>query len=425
MTKLRFPDGFLWGTATSAYQVEGGNLNNQWYEFERPGETVRDGCGIACDHYNRFEEDFSLMEEFGHTAHRFSIEWSRIEPEEGRWDEREVEHYRRVLESLHRHNLVPFVTLHHFTNPLWFESQGGWLNPKAPDLIARYAGYMAKQLGEAATFWLTMNEPAVVPAAQYLMGMFPPQHTDFGEFATASRHVLIALGKMHHAIKANAPHNPPVGPVLNMTYVMPASDLQADRQAAQVVDQYQNAYWLDGFRDGVIGPPAGNGETVERLKGAWDLVGVNYYSRTLVKAGPPPAGIEMPPPPEGAETSTMGWEVYPEGFYHCLKRAAAYGVPVYITENGIGTDDDEQRCRYIVRHLAQAHRGISEGADIRSYLHWCFQDNFEWLLGYGQKFGLFERPVPSLERGPKGSAGVVRDIARANGVTAEVAERYL
>jgi beta-glucosidase/6-phospho-beta-glucosidase/beta-galactosidase len=181
---------------------------------------------------------------------------------------------------------------------------------------------------------------------------------------------------------------------------------------------------MDGFRDGVIGPLAGNGEPVEGLKAAWDFVGVNYYSRTLVKAGPPPAGIEMPPPPAGAETSTMGWEVYPEGFYHCLKRAASYGVPVYITENGIGTDDDEQRCRYVVRHLAQAHRALSEGANIRSYLHWCFQDNFEWLLGYGQKFGLSSARCRRW-RGFQSGARTCSGMSPANAVSAELAETYL
>ncbi len=425
--EITFPAGFLWGTATSSHQVEGNNRNNQWWAWEQEGGHIKDGSvsGLACDHYNRFEEDFRLAREFGHNAHRFSIEWSRIEPEEGRWDEKEVEHYRRVVESLHRHGLTPFATLHHFTNPLWFEAQGGWLNPKAPDLIARYAGYMAKQLGDAVPFWLTINEPSVTPAAAYLLGEFPPCRRDAGEFITASRHMLAALGTMHNAIRESAPHSPQIGPVINMTYVMPASDSEADRQAARLMDQYLNAYWLDGLHRGVTGPPAGNGEEVAGLRGAWDFIGLNYYSRAVVKAGPPPLGLEQVPPPPGAETSTMGWEVYPEGFYQCIARLKQYGKPVYITENGIGTDDDEQRCRYVVRHLREVDRAVRDGVDVRSYLHWSFQDNFEWVLGFRQKFGLFEREEGTLNRVPRPSAHMFRDIARANAVPAALAEKYL
>lgn len=424
---LRFPDGFLWGTATSAYQVEGNNRNNQWWAWEQEGGHIRDGsvCGIACDHYHRFDEDFALMESLGFNAHRFSIEWSRIQPEDGRWDEKEVEHYRRVVESVRGHGMVPLVTLHHFTDPLWFDARGGWTRPDAPDYLARYAGYMARALGDAVPFWLTINEPSVVPAAGFLLGEFPPQKRDLALAMTVARNFLIALGKMHHAIKENASHNPAVGPVINMTYVEPAGDSDADRRAAELLDAYANGVWFQAFTDGVIGPPLGDGEPAEGLKGAWDFVGVNYYSRTVVRAGRPPAGLEVVPPEPEAETSTMGWEVSPEGFYRCLKRAGSYGLPVYITENGIGTNDDEQRCRYIVRHLAAAHRALGEGVDIRSYLHWCFQDNFEWTWGYSQRFGIVERPVPSLERVLKPSAHLLSRIARANAVPAALVERYL
>src|SRR3990170_984404 len=190
---LKFPDGFYWGTATSSHQVEGNCTKNQWWAWEREGGHIKDGTvsGPACDHYNRFEEDFSLMQQLGHNAHRFSIEWSRIEPEEGRWDEKEVEHYRRVVDSLHRHNLTPFATLHHFTNPVWFENEGGWLSPRAPELLGRFAGYMAKQLGDAVPFWLTINEPPVLPAAGEARGGVgdppPPPHPDVARH-DAQRH---------------------------------------------------------------------------------------------------------------------------------------------------------------------------------------------------------------------------------------------
>jgi Beta-glucosidase/6-phospho-beta-glucosidase/beta-galactosidase len=424
---LRFPKGFHWGTATSSHQVEGNNRNNNWWPWEQVPGNVKDGTtsGIATDHYNRFEEDFTLSEEFGHNAHRFSIEWSRIEPEEGRWDEKEVEHYRRVVESLHKHNLTPFATLHHFTNPIWFDEMGGWTSDRAPELLGRYAGYMAKQLGDAVPFWLTINEPSVLPAASYIAGAHPPAKRDMGLAMAAARNVLRSLATMHNAVRENAPHKPKIGPVINMEYVMPASDSDEDKQAAKLMDQYWNAYWLDGLRDGVIGPPAGSGEEVPGLKGAWDFVGLNYYSRGVIGAGRGIMGLRQIHPAADAETSTMGWEVYPEGFYQCITRLKQYGIPVYITENGIGTDDDEQRQSYVVRHLNEVDRAIKDGTDVRSYLHWCQQDNFEWAEGYRQKFGLFEREEGTLNRIPKPSAYMFKEIAQKNAVPGKLVEKYV
>ena len=424
---LKFPQGFYWGTATSSHQVEGNCTNNQWWAWEQEGGHIKDGTvsGPACDHYNRFDEDFGIMQRLGHNAHRFSIEWSRIEPEEGRWDEKEVEHYRRVVESLHAHDLVPFVTLHHFTNPVWFENEGGWLSDRAPELLGRFAGYMAKALGDSVPFWLTINEPPVLPAAQYIAGVFPPQKRDMGMAMTAARNILKSLGTMHNAIRENAPHKPQIGPVINMTYAMPASDSEEDKAAARALDQYWNAYWLDGIRDGVIGPPAGNGEEVPGLKGAWDILGLNYYSRSVVAGGRGVMGLRQVQPGADAETSTMGWEVYPEGFYQCMVRLKQYGVPVYITENGIGTDDDAQRVSYLVRHLDQVQRAIKDGTDIRSYLHWSFQDNFEWAEGYRQKFGFFEREDGTLNRIAKPSAQLFGDWAKANAVPGALVEKYV
>lgn len=424
---LRFPEGFYWGTATSSHQVEGNNRNNDWWAFEQIEGNVKDGTksGLACDHYNRFEEDFRMSKEYGHNAHRFSIEWSRIEPEEGRWDEKEVEHYRRVVDSLHENGLVPFVTLHHFTHPQWFAGMGGWASDRAPELLGRYAGYMAKQLGDAVPFWLTINEPPVLPGASYMVGVHPPGKRDFGLAMTAARNILKSLGTMHNAIRENAPHNPKIGPVINMTYAMPASDSEEDKRAAQIMDQYWNRFWLDGIRDGVIGAPAGDGEEVPGLKGAWDMIGLNYYSRSVVAARDNAMGLRQVPVAPDAETSTMGWEVYPEGFYQCMMQLKPYGKPVYITENGIGTDDDEQRISYIVRHLYQARRAIDDGVDVRSYLHWCQQDNFEWAEGYRQKFGLFGTEEGTLNRIPKPSAHFFKDVAQNNRVPGGLVEKYV
>jgi len=424
---LRFPDGFFWGTATSSHQVEGNNKNNDWWAFEEIEGNIKDSTksGIACDHYNRFAEDFEMSREFGHNAHRFSIEWSRIEPEEGRFDEKEVEHYRRVVESLHENNLTPFVTLHHFTHPRWFAEMGGWTSERAPELLGRYAGHMAKQLGEIVPFWLTINEPPVLPAASYMMGVHPPAKRDFALAMVAARNILKSLGTMHNAIRENAPHKPKIGPVINMTYAMPETDSEEDKAAAKLMDQYWNAFWLDGIRDGVIAAPVGNGEEVPGLKGAWDIIGLNYYSRSLVAAGGRGLGVRQAAGPADAERSTMGWEVYPEGFYQCMIRLKQYGLPVYITENGIGTDDDEQRISYLVRHFYQVKRALDAGVDIRSYLHWCQQDNYEWAEGFRQKFGLWGTEEGTLNRIPKPSAYFFKDVAENNRVPGELVEKYV
>ena len=424
---LEFPDGFYWGAATSSHQVEGNCRNNQWWAWEQVEGNIKDGTtsGIACDHYNRFDEDFALLKELGHNAHRLSIEWSRIEPEEGRWDEKEVEHYRRVMESLQRHGLTPVVTLHHITNPLWFEEKGGWTSPEAPERIARYSGYMAKQLGDAVPFWLTINELSVVPAACYIAGVHPPCKRDMGLAMTAARHMLIAHGKMYNAVRENAPHDPKIGPVLNMIDVQAATDSAEDEQAARGFDLYWNVFYPEGIRTGIVGPPAGGGEEVEGLKGTWDVVGLNYYSRSVIAAAGGPMGLRQVAPAPDSERSTMGWEVHPEGFYRVMMMLKQYGLPVYITENGIGTDDDEQRQRYVVRHLKRVHQAIGDGLDVRSYLHWSSTDNFEWAEGYRQKFGLIAMEGEELKRVPKPSAHMFREIATANAVPDALVGKHL
>ena len=427
-TDLRFPKGFLWGCATAAHQVEGNNTKNNWWQWEQEGGHIKGGdvSGIACDHYNRFDSDFALAQELGHNAHRLSVEWSRIEPEEGRWDMKEVDHYRQVMESLHRHGLTPMVTLHHFTNPLWFERQGGWLNPQAPELLARYARFVARELGDLVPFWLTINEPMVVATASYLMGIFPPQHKDMTEAMVVARHLLLAHARMYHAIKEATSHGPQVGIVLNMSYFQPKDpDSPGDRAMCDLADTFIIQYFLTGIDQGVFPPPVGQGEEVPETKGTWDLIGLNYYSRTLVTEDMLAKGAYNGEPPPDAELSLMGWEVYPEGIYHLLKRLTQYGPPIYITENGFPTEDDSARCRYVLRHLWQLHRAISEGADVRGYMHWSFTDNFEWAEGWEPRLGMIAMEPGTLDRRPLPSAYLFRDIARTNTVAAAQLQQHL
>jgi beta-glucosidase len=338
----------------------------------------------------------------------------------------EVDHYRRVMESLLRHGLTPFVTLHHFTNPLWFRDSGGWLNPKAPESIARYAGFIAKEMGDLVPFWFTINEPLVVVAGSYLIGNWPPQHQDMAEGIIAARHLLLAHAKMYQAVKESTAHRPQVGVVLNLPYFEPKNpDSPGDRATCQMADAVFNQYFLTGIDKGVFPPPVGQGEEAPGAKGTWDTIGLNYYYRIRISEDFLERRAEYGEPPPGAELSSMGWEVYPEGFYRNIKRVAAYGPPVYITENGFPTDDDNARCSYVLRHLAQMHRAIAEGTDVRGYLHWSFTDNFEWAEGWEPKLGLIAMEPGTLNRKPRPSAYLFRDIARANAVTAQQLQRYV
>jgi beta-glucosidase len=425
-TDLRFPKGFLWGCATAAHQVEGNNTNNNWWEWEQEGGHIKGGdvSGLACDHYNRFDSDFALAQELGHNAHRLSIEWSRIEPEEGRWDMKEVAHYRQVMESLHRHGMVPMVTLHHFTNPIWFERQGGWMNPRSVELIARYSGFIAKELGDLVPFWSTINEPTIVVVAAYLIGAHPPCQRDWSAATTVARHLLQAHGSMYRAVKEATSHNPQVGPVLAMPYIEPYDpNSEEDQEAARGADLLMNEYFLAGIDTGTVGPPVGQGEEIPGLKDSWDFIGINYYSRHRMAHDQPPDIGGLPPP--DAELTLMGYEVYPEGFYRQLVRLKQYGLPVYVTENGISTKDDTQRCRHLLRHLAEMHHALQEGTDIRGYLHWTLIDNFEWTEGYQQWFGMVAMEPGTLKRRPRPSAYLFRDIARGNAVTAAQLKEYV
>lgn len=440
---LRFPAGFLFGAATAAHQVEGGCTNNHWWEWEQQPGHIRDGSTsrLACDHYRRFREDFALARELGQQAQRISIEWSRLEPEEGRFDEREADHYRAVCDSIRDHAMEPMVTLHHFTNPIWAQRQGGWENPRMVDWLARYAAWAARALGERVRFWWTINEPMVAPALCYVMGMHPPCVRDLARALPVARHVLVAHGAMYHAVKNAVAHATEVGPVLQMPFIEPLDPTsEADRAAAAPQELLFNQYYLDGLARGVVGPPVGAGEEVPGLAGSYDVIGLNYYARMLVPAdasaaitqpaggaqgerGPILGGRRPSEPPELVDQ--MGWEIYPPGLRAQLLRLKPLGRPLYVTENGMATRDERARCRHLLVHLAQVQRAIAEGADVRGFMYWTLMDNFEWAEGYTKTFGLIEVDrARELARRPRQAAYLYRDIARAGAIAGEMLGRY-
>ncbi|MEM2142277.1 MAG: family 1 glycosylhydrolase [Candidatus Thorarchaeota archaeon] len=429
---LVFPSGFLWGSAASAHQTEGGNRND-WSEWERIPGKIRDGTNSSrsCDHYNRYEEDFDLAKEYGHQVHRFSVEWSRIEPTRGAWNEREVEHYRRVVKALVDRGIKPMVTLHHFTNPIWFRDIGAWLNPESPDIFAPYCRKVAESLCEFDIIWNTINEPMIVSVAGYLFGEFPPGLKDFNKAMTVASNLLMAHGRAAEQIrrvyKDNGLKQPQIAPVLSVSYFMPENpDSEEDVELANYLDNLYNHRWISGAIRGEVPSDDGGSIRYPALDNSVDFIGLNYYSRMVVSSRLDFMKGEMPPKdPSRPRCDGLDWEFYPEGYFPVIESFwSRYRKPIFLTENGIGTTDDELRCRYIVQHLREVHRAISAGVDIRGYLVWSLTDNFEWAQGFSSRFGLIEVDYETLERRPRQSAKMFREIIQSNSIPPSLLSRY-
>ena len=406
--RIEFPDGFVWGTAAAAHQVEGGNWNSDWWAWEHdPRSPCVEPSGDACDHYHRFDGDFALYASYGHGAHRFGIEWARIEPEPGEFSNAALDHYARVLDSLHRHGMTPFMTLHHFTSPRWLAADGGWENDAVVDRFRRYCDVVARRLGDRVPFVCTINEPQIVAIAGYQGTGFPPGAGDRKLFWPVTRNFIAAHNA---ALEVFKEHNP----ASKVGLVCAVSDWQAadddSREFRDRVHHRMVQVYYDALRTGVVNGPSLN-EEIHGLAGASDFVGVNYYSRTLLQKD---KGVLAPP--QGAETTQMGYEVVPECFVPVQQTATTAGLPIYVTENGIGTSDDKQRVRYIATHLAAVKQAIDEGADVRGYVYWCAMDNFEWTFGFARTFGLIACDRETFERRPKPSADYFSEICRSNAV---------
>ncbi len=362
MPTISFPDGFLWGTATAAHQVEGGNVNNDWWDFEHAeGSPCVESSGDGCDSWHRWPDDLDLVASLGFGAYRFSLEWSRIEPEEGEWSRASLDHYRRICAGCHERGILPVVTFHHFTSPRWLAARGGWEAPDAPERFARFCEHAGGYLGDLMSRACTLNEPNVIGLMGYLVGVFPPGVSDVDR----RRKVNDAMCRAHRlSVEAlrGAPGDFPVGLTLSM------SDYQAVAGGEERRDRIRRSS-EDVFLEATAGD---------------DFVGVQTYSRTRIG----PEGTLGAEP--GVPTTQMGYEFWPEALEATVRRAweVTGGTPVLVTENGIGTDVDADRIAYVTRALAGVRRCLDDGIDVSGYFCWSLLDNFEWVLGYGPTFGL-------------------------------------
>ncbi len=407
MNQRKFPDGFFWGAATASYQVEGGIENTDWAKAAREGRVPQ--CGRACDHYTMYEKDFDIAKSLGHDAHRMSVEWARIEPEEGKFDLEAIEHYKRVAKALQDREIHPGITLWHFTLPLWFSESGGFERKDSPEIFARYCAFVVEHLKDYCHHYSTMNEPIVFASNGWLRGTWPP----FKRFALFDFLTITNSGRQHEARYAKGfgqfflylrvvknlarAHNEAHDAI---KHVLLASDVSVVKHVILfhanknpfniLVAKVMNWWWTHRF--------------MKRVYQKCDSIGLNYYFHR--KFGDT----------ETYEKTDMDWDIYPEGIEESLMMLARYDKPLYVSEAGLADERDIHRAEYIKRQVRGVWNAIQRGADVRGHFYWSFMDNYEWALGFEKRFGLVEVNYDTLERTIRPSAYVYKQICEQNAV---------
>ena len=417
-----FPANFAWGVATSSHQVEGGNGNNQWAEWERNGRIKSKDCaGLACDWWRNAEKDFDLARSLGVNALRLSVEWSRIEPKEDQWDESALARYRQMLEALHERGMRPFVTLHHFTNPQWFEAKQGFANAESVALFRRFTQRVVAALGDLCHDWVTFNEPNVYTSLGYFLGEFPPgKKGRILKAAHVTKNLCLAHAAAYRAIHS-LQKDANVGWAQHYVVFKPRRPKSvADRWLCGFIQRRFNDNFAEGIRSGAAPFPLNKfGRGLPEAKGACDFIGINYYSRLRVgfeRRNPKTlfTQISVPPhKPQGDSGIEVPYgEVYPQGLRQAVEHFAGFKKPVYILENGVPDREDRIRPWAIESIVSQMQGLLSEGIDLRGYFHWTLADNFEWNEGWHLRFGLYELDPATQARRPRTSAQVYARLIR-------------
>ena len=441
-----FPESFLWGAATSAYQIEGSPLADGagpsiWQRFAHtPGRTAGGETGdVACDHYRRMPEDVMLMQSLGLQAYRFSVAWARVLPDgTGRINAAGLDFYDRLVDRLTEAGIEPLLTLYHWDLPAALDDRGGWLNRDAADWFADYAGIVADRLGDRVRRWITLNEPWVVMDGGYVTGGLAPGHRVLAEAPVVAHHLLLAHARGTAALRVAGAGE--VGIALNIEPKVPATQEPRDVAAAARADAYMNRIFLDPIVSGVYPSeladvfgdawPVFPAADLAEIQTPTDFFGINYYTRAVVRDAPdaPPdraARVRQPRHPY----TEMGWEVYAPAFRDLLlwSHERTDGAPLYVTENGAATADPPQplngrvddplRVAYLHDHLLAVAEACRAGADIRGYFAWSLLDNYEWSLGYGKRFGLVHVDFETQARTPKASAAFYAEAIRTHGVS--------
>ena len=452
---MRFPENFLWGTATASYQVEGavsedGRGASIWDTFSHtPGKVHHGDTGdIACDQYHRLEEDLDLMAELGMQAYRFSVAWPRIQPEgRGPANQKGLDFYRRLVDGLRQRSIEPMLTLYHWDLPQVLEDRGGWTNRETSERFADYTGIVYEALSDSVGFWITLNEPWVSAWMGYSLGVHAPGYKDSLKALTATHHLLLGHGLAMEMMRSAGDENQ-LGVTLNLHPAHPSRDRDADREAARRVDGQANRLYLDPLllgkypedlfsyyeERGVDLSFVQSGD-LEKISVPIDFLGTNYYFRNIVRDA---QGEDLPDMPfadlgartvipHDAEKTAMGWPVEPDGLTEILVRIKEdyADLPIYVTENGRavhdyidpeGDVDDEERVSYLDAHFRAAHEAMEQGVDLRGYMVWSLLDNFEWAEGYSKRFGIVFVEYGTQRRVPKSSARWYSEVIRRNGL---------
>ncbi len=420
---------FLWGVATSAFQMEGAPRCD-WTHWKIRDEADRKARLHGVGHIERTEEDLALLSDLGVNAYRFSVEWSRVVPRRGEWNRRELDRYVRIAASLRDSGIEPVVTLHHFTNPAWLVGRSAWENPATAAEFLRFAERAVRALRDSVRVFITFNEPNVFIVAGYFAKRMPPGGKRAREGLAAFANVLRAHGTLYDMIHALGRERPAVGLAHNMVAFHPASDKSAlDRWAAGVAHTFYNMGLIETFRTGTFSvriPFLLDEETPVGVRDKVDFLGVNYYFRMFLRMSP--LSLKGPDPfwedRGGRGLTETGWEVYPKGFEDVLRAAALAGVPIVVTENGTAETDDLRKIAYMKEHLRVVRRMIREGIDLRGYFWWSLMDNYEWLEGLRPRFGLFHVDFDTLARRPTDASSYFSRWVRRRIAADEAARRH-
>jgi beta-glucosidase len=410
---FKFPKNFLWGTSTSSYQIEGNIRNNNWWFFEnnvskKKIKTMHQ-YPQSCLHWEKYKEDIQIMKEIGLNSYRFSLEWSRIQPEENIYDESAIQHYSDIIDELIKNDIKPMVTLHHFTNPIWFEKKGAFLNVEASEIFLKYVEKVVITFKDRIELWCTFNEPSIYALNGYFTGLYPPGLKDAKKAAKVYGNILKTHNQTYNLIKSISPASQ-VGLVINyIIFEAPHSlnlfDVIADWFLNESINDSQLKYLQTGeFR--FFFPLIVNEKMTTDHKESFDFIGLNYYTRSYLKFRLNKKKMfEVLISESKNGHSDLNWEIYPEGLYRALNRIKKYtDKPVYITENGIADTLDTKRSEFISDHIKVLIKALSDGYDIRGYYYWSLLDNYEWGFGFDAKFGLVEVDLDTQERKIKKSA---------------------
>jgi len=422
-----FPRGFLWGTATSSHQVEGYNTNNNWWAWEQEPDRIIHGhkSGAACDWWGgRWREDFDRAKETNQNAHRFSIEWSRIQPLPNIWDESSLDQYREMARGLHQRGMTPFVTLHHFSDPLWLTEMGGWENEKVADYFVPYVRKVVEALREYVNLWVTINEPNVLAVEAFLMGKFPPGKQDLRTTFNVMTNLVRAHAAAYHAIHEVQP-TARVGVAHHYRGFQPLRSWSPlDRYASGLPHRLVNEFFPRALTDGVLRFPFRR-IRIPQAKDTQDYLGLNYYTQAQMSINLLLAKEFFGKYPPDADLSEGGFIAnVPQAMFKMLQWGNGFGLPMIIAENGVEDSKDSLRPRYLVQHLHQVWRAVNFNYPIKGYFHWSLVDNFEWERGWTQRFGLWELDVESQTRRKRKSVDLYAAICRENSISSEMVEQF-